>query len=279
MKTYLIDTEFIRASKERVHFIEVACLDLETKVMYDYHFPPNLNNWERKYFDRALSGYYGERTTKVFEAVNDLVNGNFDSEYVSDLCNIRNVEYECHQRRKVKNISRFLSNTRLLAWDTSNDRELLKQIDSINIELVDVQSLWVKKFGGRQIALGDAYKHVLYNQGLKDTDDLLVNAHYACADVLLLESVYNFILNYECELLQIPIYYKERDVQVEKNKNHIDNWLQAIKSLEEEMANCLDQEVLKKASKKIIRCKQKIAGANKRNQLLLEREVYENKWW
>lgn len=279
MRKLLIDTEFIRATKERVHFIEVALLDVETGKVVDYHFDAKLNNWEHRYFTRALNGHYGVRTQAVFEAVNALYSGEFDTELVDQFCMKNKFDYSYKKMRHVKALEPVLSNCELYAWDISNDKDLFKQITPNNFELIDVQQKWKQKFGGNQLSLIDAYKHTLYNSGHKDFRNLIEYAHYACCDVMLLEKVMSFIENHEGELFPIPVMKSVRDKKVIEHENNIVRWKQNIEELNQLIDNAIESDEMQLLSKKLVRHKQKISKASNNKERLLNVNVYEQPWW
>lgn len=279
MRKLLIDTEFIRATKERVHFIEVALLDIETNKIIDYHFDAKLNNWENRYFTRALNGHYGKRTQAVFEAVDVLYSGKFDTELVDQFCMKNKFDYSFSKLRHVRALEPLLSNCELYAWDISNDKDLFKQIAPTNFELIDVQQKWKQRFGGNQLSLIDAYKHVLFNCGNRDSKNLIEYAHYACCDVMLLEKVINFIDTHEGELFPIPVMKSVRDKKIIEHENNISRWKQNIIELNEMIDNTILVDEMQSLSKKLVRQKQKISRASDNKQRLYNVDVYEQPWW
>ncbi len=279
MRKLLIDTEFIRATKERVHFIEVALLDIETNQITDYHFDAKLNNWEHRYFTRALNGHYGSRTQAVFEAVDALHSGKFDTELVDQFCMKNKFDYSFNKLRNVRALEPLLSNCELYAWDISNDKDLFKQIAPTNFELIDVQQKWKQRFGGNQLSLIDAYKHTLYNCGTRDHKNLIEYAHYACCDVMLLEKVINFIETHEGELFPIPVMKSIRDKKIVEHETNISRWKQNIVELNELIDNTSLADEMQSLSRKLIRQKQKISRASDNKQHLQNADVYEQPWW
>lgn len=274
-----MDTEFIRASKDRVHFIEVALYEVEKKRIIDFHMDARLNNWERRYISRVLNGAYGERAKKVFEAVDVLHSGKFNRRRVKHFCTNENIQYDYQKLPGVHELEPKLANSILYAWDISNDKELFGIIDVENYQLVDVQAMWRAKFGGNQLSLIDAYKHVLYN--LKQTDDrnLMENAHYACCDVLLLTEVINFIEEHNEQLILIPMEKVVRDKKVADVENNITRWKQSLTDIDQQLETTTDSDQLIKLSQKQIRNKRKIAKGAKQIEKLLQFEVYDQPWW
>lgn len=279
MRSYLIDTEFIRATKDRVHFIEVALLCLEEMEIIDFHLEANLNRWEHRYFTRAVEGHYGERTQKVFEAVNVLFSGNFNRKFISEFCHYQRVKYNYKKLSNVHQLVPHLENTMLYAWDISNDKDLFNIITLSNVQLVDVQAMWREKFQGNQLSLIDAYKTVIYNQDGKDVQNLIEYAHYACCDVLLLSHVIDFINCYDGELKPIPVEMSVRDKKLETNNLNIEMWITQIDQFEQVLSTSQDAEELHEISRKLIRTKRKIAAAQARNSKLMKLETYVTKWW
>lgn len=279
MNNYLIDTEFIRATKDRVHFIEVAILDSQKKEIIDFHMDATLNKWEHRYFTRALNGHYGPRTKKVFEAVNVLYSGSFNRQTITDFCLNNQLAYNYKKIGSVYGLIPTLENSNLYAWDISNDKDLFKIINPRNVNLIDVQAMWREKFKGNQLSLVDAYKHVLYNTGKTDVKKLIDYAHYACCDVVLLDDVISFIADYEGTIKPIPIEECVRDKKIADTTQNINKWLAQVVEFEQSLAVELDQEVLADLSLKLIRTKRKISNATKRNQQMLEISTYQSPWW
>ncbi len=279
MKKYLIDTEFIRATKERVHFLEISLLDPKNSNIIDFHLDAQLNNWEHRYFTRALNGHYGPRTQNVFEAVNVLHSGKFDKEYVSVFCNKQDYDYTYLEVEHEQKIVPMIEDSILYAWDISNDKELFNKIKTRNVILEDVQVIWRKRFGGNQLSLVDAYKHVLYNMGKRDNRNLIEYAHYACCDVMLLDIVMTFIDEYEHDLVPIPIEKKEVAKKIAANNLNVANWKNQINQISDEMITTECEESLGNLSKKLVRVKRKIAAANKRNENFASMTIYEKPWW
>ncbi len=279
MKKYLIDTEFIRATKDRVHFIEISLLDPSTSSIIDFHLDAKLNNWENRYFQRALSGHYGARTQKVFEAVNVLHSGKFDKDYVSVFCNKQDYDYTYLEIDYEQKIVPMIENAELYAWDISNDKDLFGKIKTNNVVLKDVQALWRERFGGNQLSLVDAYKHVLHNTGKRDTRNLIEYAHYACCDVMLLDVVMQFIEEYEYELFPIPVERNVISKKIADTNSNIAKWKEQITEINEQMADVADEEALANLSRKLVRTKRKIAAADKRIANFLSLDVYEKPWW
>lgn len=279
MNKYIMDTEFIRASKDRVHFIEVALYEAESKKIIDFHISARLNGWERRYISRVLDGNYGERAQKVFEAVDVLHSGKFNRRGVYNFCLSENIDYDYQKLSSVYDLEDKLANSILYAWDISNDKELFEIINVENYQLVDVQAMWRAKFGGNQLSLIDAYKHVLYNMKIEDTRNLIANAHFACCDVLLLTEVIKFIEEYDEQLVTIPIDKTVRDKKVVEVKNNIERWKQALVEINQSLESTTDNDQLIKLSQKQIRNKRKIAKGSKIIENLLEAEVYVNPWW
>lgn len=279
MRKFLMDTEFIRATKERVHFIEVALFDVDNQQIVDYHMSARLNNWEHRYFTRALNGYYGERTKAVFEAVDVLHSGRFNRRLVNNFCQKSNIGYKYDKLCDVYQLEPKLENSVLYAWDISNDKDLFKIINVNNIQLVDVQAMWKEKFGGNQLSLIDAYKHVLFNSGMSDANDLISYAHYACCDVMLLEMVVEFIENYTSELAPIPVDRSVRDHKLAEVEANIIRWKQSLIDINSRLETVFENDELIKLSKKQIRQKKKIARAAKSIETLRAVEVYETPWW
>lgn len=279
MRKYLIDTEFIRATKDRVHFIEVAMLSLEENKIVDFHLDANLNNWEHRYFTRAVSGHYGERTQKVFEAVEVLYSGMFNKNFVDSFCREHGINYKYRKLNNIHQLLPHLDNAMLYAWDISNDKDLFKIIKPANVQLVDVQAMWREKFQGNQLSLIDAYKTVIYNQDGKDTKKLIDYAHYACCDVMLLEHVINFIISHEGKLKPIPVEARVRDQKVEMNNLNIEKWIAQLEQFDLFLSTSQAPEELQEVSRKLIRTKRKIASAQKRNTKLMKLETYVTKWW
>lgn len=279
MKKYIMDTEFIRASKDRVHFIEVALYDVEKKRIIDFHINARLNSWERRYISRVLNGDFGERAQKVFEAVDVLHSGKFNRRNVSNFCVSENIQYEYQKLASVHEVEPKLANSILYAWDISNDKELFGIINVENYQLVDVQAMWRAKFGGNQLSLIDAYKHVLYNLQMVDKRNLIVNAHFACCDVLLLTVVIQFIENYDDQLKVIPIEKTVRDKKVNEVATNIERWKQSLHDINQLLETTTDGDELIKLSQKQIRNKRKIAKGSKLIENLNHAEVYELPWW
>lgn len=279
MKKYIMDTEFIRATKDRVHFIEVALLDTENDTIFDYHFDAKLNNWEHRYFTRALDGHYGSRTKAVFEAVDVLYSGKFNRRFIRDFCSNNKCEYIYDKLSTVNKLDPILENAMLYAWDISNDKDLFKIIDPGNYQLIDVQAMWKSKFKGNQLSLIDAYKHVIYNNQSGDVNNLIDYAHYACCDVMLLSKVITFINTFEGKLKPIPIHVDARDKKLAGNNENIVRWKQSIVELSSQLETCEEPMLLAELSRKVIKQKKKIAGASKRNDILNSLEVYEIPWW
>lgn len=279
MRKYLMDTEFIRATKERVHFIEVALHDLENGVIYDYHLDARLNSWEHRYFTRALNGHYGPRTKAVFEAVDVLHSGKFNRRFVREFCSQSKIEYQYEKLSTIEYLIPVLKNSMLYAWDISNDKDLFEIISPDNYQLIDVQAMWKSKYGGNQLSLIDAYKHVMYNLQIEDDRNLIEYAHYACCDVMLLAEVIDFIENFDQQLDAIPIHIDVRDKKIQANLDSIVSWKQSINDISEQLEKCVDNQKLTELSRKLIRQKKKIAKATKRNQVLMKADVYTNPWW
>ncbi len=279
MQKFLIDTEFIRATKDRVHFIEIAMLDKVTNQIKDFHFDARLNSWEHRYFTRALNGHYGKRTQAVFEAVDTLHSGKFNRRFVADFCHQHDYQYEYSKLPNIHEVVPNLKDSMLYAWDISNDKDLFKIITVENYQLVDVQAMWRQKFGGNQLSLIDAYKHVLFNLGQKDTKNLIAYAHYACCDVMLLDIVVDFIESYESTLQVIPVERSIRDKKIIDNNINIQKWIDTSDEINLLMQACSDPEMLTEHSRKLIRFKKKIAAASKRNAILEQTNVYEIPWW
>lgn len=193
---YLIDTEFIRATKKRVHFLEISLLELDSGCLNDYHFDVSLNKWEQKYLKRGVEGYYGARAQRVFSVIKELHAKGFNPQMARAFCKSQQVDYSYKELDTVFKLSPFIENSKLYAWDLSNDIELIKTVKPRNVELVDVQVMWKNKFGGEQISLITAYKHVLYNRREKDEAHLIEMAHYSYCDVLLLQEVFTFIIEW-----------------------------------------------------------------------------------
>lgn len=274
-----MDTEFIRATKERVHFIEVALFDIENITINDYHIDARLNGWEHRYFTRALNGHYGERTQAVFEAVDVLHSGKFNRRLVNDFCKRNDIDYKYSKLRDVYQLEAPLEDSILYAWDVSNDKDLFEIINVENVQLVDVQALWKEKFGGNQLSLIDAYKHVLFNKKIQDENRLIEYAHYACCDVMLLNRVVKFIETYTGELKVIPVEKSVRDKKLAENADNIDRWKQSLIDIDKNLEQATDSDELIKLSKKQIRQKKKIAKASRNMQKLELVEVYEVPWW
>ncbi len=279
MKKYLIDTEFIRATKDRVHFIEISLLDPGTSSIIDFHLDAKLNNWENRYFQRALSGHYGPRTQKVFEAVNVLHSGKFDKDYVSNFCNKQDYDYTYLEIDYEQKIVPMIENAELYAWDISNDKDLFGKIKANNVVLKDVQALWRERFGGSQLSLVDAYKHVLHNNGKRDTRNLIEYAHYACCDVMLLDVVMQFIEEYEHELFPIPVERNVINKKIADTNANIAKWKEQIIEINELMTNVDETEELANLSRKLVRTKRKIDAADKKIANFLNLDVYEKPWW
>lgn len=274
-----MDTEFIRATKERVHFIEVALFDIENMTINDYHIDARLNGWEHRYFTRALNGHYGERTQAVFEAVDVLRSGKFNRRLVNDFCIMNDIDYKYGKLNDVYQLEQPLENSMLYAWDISNDKDLFEIINVEDVELIDVQALWKEKFGGNQLSLIDAYKHVLFNTKTQDDNQLIEYAHYACCDVMLLNVVVKFIETYTGELKTIPVERTVRDKKLVETKDNIERWKQSLVDIDRNLSEVTDNDELIKLSKKQIRQKKKIAKASKNVQKLELVEVYEMPWW
>lgn len=279
MKKYLMDTEFIRATKDRVHFIEVALLDVESAEIVDFHMDARLNNWEHRYFTRALNGHYGKRTQAVFEAVDVIHSGKFNRRLVTAFCAKNQIKYNYQKLPDVHKLIPTLENSILYAWDISNDKDLFGIINVDNMQLVDVQAMWREKFGGNQLSLIDAYKHVLFNQQQIDQHDLMSYAHYACCDVILLDKVVAFIEQWDQPVVPIPIERSVRDAKVNDIESNILRWKQVITELNTQLEMTIDNDLLVKLSRKQINHKKKIARATKTMQLLENHEVYETPWW
>lgn len=274
-----MDTEFIRATKDRVHFIEVALFDVKQSQIIDFHMPARLNNWEHRYFTRALNGHYGKRTQAVFEAVDVLYSGKFNRRLVTNFCAKSGVEYNYNKLRDVQQLTPELNNSILYAWDISNDKDLFEIILVDNCQLVDVQAMWREKFGGNQLSLIDAYKHVLYNKQISDYNDLISYAHYACCDVMLLNEVVTFIETWNQQLLPIPLEREVRDVKITEIESNVNRWKQSIVDLNKELEITTDNDLLIKLSRKQINHKKKIARSLKAIEALQNRKVYEQPWW
>lgn len=279
MKKYLLDTEFIRASKERVHFLEVALLEVDGNQMIDLHLNARLNNWEQKYFNRGLWGYYGERTKAVFEAVDVLYSNKFDFDYIGTLCNKLSIDYAPKKLRRVKEFETTLDNSILYAWDCSNDIELFKQVKLSNHELIDVQHLWRTKFGGNQLSLINAYKTMLYNLEAKDKFNLIDNAHYACCDVMMLKHVLKFIDEYEGSLRVIPVHIDEKEKKLSNLNERREFLMSTHVKIENELNTNCDQDVARELSIKLIKNKRKQSKCSEQIKKLTMLEVYELPWW
>lgn len=279
MNKYLMDTEFIRATKERVHFIEVALFDVESSQIIDFHMNARLNNWEHRYFTRALNGHYGKRTQAVFEAVDVLHSGKFNRRLVTNFCAKSGVEYKYNKLNDVHQLVPDLSDSILYAWDISNDKDLFKIINVNNCQLVDVQVMWREKFGGKQLSLIDAYKHVLYNKQINDEHDLISYAHYACCDVMLLNQVVNFIESWSEQVNSIPIERSVRDTKIMEIETNISRWKKNVLDLNHELEITTDNDLLMKLSRKQINDKKKISKALKAIESLQKHKVYEQPWW
>lgn len=279
MNKYLLDTEFIRASKERVHFLEVALLEVDGEQMIDFHLNARLNNWEQKYFDRGLWGRYGKRTKEVFEAVDVLYSNRFDFDYIGVLCNKLSIDYKSQKLRRVRQLEETLENSILYAWDCSNDIELFKQVKLDNYELIDVQNLWRAKFGGNQLSLINAYKTMLYNLESKDKFNLIDNAHYACCDVMMLKYVLKFINEYAGNLKIIPIHIDEKEKKLSDLEERREFLMNAHIDIENELNSTIDQDVARELSIKLIRNKRKQAKCSNQIKKLTMLDVYELPWW
>ncbi len=279
MNEYIIDTEFIRASKERVHFLEVALYEPQSEVVHDYHFDVHLNSWEKKYFHRAVNGFYGIRTQIVFNAVNDLYNGVFDQHKMKQMCSQIGCAYKYKHFCSIDVLNDKLNKTVLYAWDISNDVMLQTALPSCEFTLVDVQKQWTKRYGVKQMSLSDAYKHVLYNLHLKDDDKLIENAHFASIDVLMLSRVIDFLKMDVKQLQAIPI---EANILANKKANNtkvMDECLLKCQRLNEQLANSKDYNEQQKISDKLVKLKRSLASASRRNEKLDKLEVYDVKWW
>ncbi|WOO86919.1 hypothetical protein RZE82_07310 [Mollicutes bacterium LVI A0039] len=279
MKKYLIDTEFIRATKDRVHFIEVALLDQDSNQIIDFHIDAKLNGWEKKYFTRALSGHYGERTKQVFEAVDVIYSGRFPATRAQSICQHLSYDYQYKRVDHADKLIRPLANTMLFGWDISNDKELFNVISPRNVQLVDVQAMWRLKFGGKQLSLIDAYKYAIYNQNQRDSRKLIEYAHFACCDVLLLEVVMNFIETYSEEIDEIPIEKQVRDKKLDDIEQNVKRWKQQEANLISEIEAEIDEQLHVDMQRKLVRLSRKIESAKHRNEALMSLNVYEKPWW
>lgn len=279
MKKYLIDTEFIRASKTRVHFLEIALLETTGNKILDFHLNANLNRWEKRYFSRATSGMYGEQTQSVFQAVEIIYLGRFNQKLAANITTKLGYDYHHKKLKTLNEIIPDLENSMLYCWDFSNDKELFNIIDVNNVNMVDVQAMWNAKFEGSQLSLINAYKHALYNLNIKDQEHLIESAHFAYCDVLLLKVVVNFIETYNQELKPIPMHVTEKEHKLTQLNSNIENLKCQITDLENELNQANDKEQQTVIAKKLVRVKKRISDSQKRLEIVANTKVYKEPWW
>lgn len=279
MQEFIIDTEFVSTQKDKYHYLEIAMLDPNCNDIYDYHFNIKLNNWEQNYIKRATSGKYGKRTQEVFKSVEKLYNGSFKAQRIEKICQRNNVKYKFKRMEHIKNVDVLKNPCTLYAWDTSSDQKIKAEFDHDEIEFIDVQSIWIRRFGGNQLSLSNAYKYVLFNTNRRDTKNLIEVAHFACVDVLMLKEVIEFTKTFDKQLMQIPILKSVRDQKINELQVLIENWSEKIESLKRHLIIETNPELIENINNKIYKLEQKIA--TKKNVVcdLKEHPVYEQAWW
>lgn len=277
MNKYYLDTEFISATKGVYRFFEVAILG--NNHIDDYHFRPNLSKWEQKYYQNIASGKYGVESKNVFEKIQLLVEQKIDFTALNNDFTQINLTYNHYLLEDYELIFEKYNNCNFYIWDPSNDHHLFKYCKQ-PYQLIDVQKKWITKFGGQQMGLERAYKHVLYNLDRKDVDKLIGSGHLACFDVAMLKIIDEFIDNFESDILKpIPItssYYQQSNEKIS---------LSLQKSTAElSVLNAQDVSILPfEDEKKLIYKKNRL---NKRIQRLTNQQVSldqlpicDNQWW
>lgn len=276
---YIIDTEFIRVSKEKIHFIEVALLDVKNSCIMDYHLDTHLNGWEYKYMSRAIKGHYGKSMQATFKSIETMYSGNFNYEYANEICLQNDLEYKYIKLSNENKLKSILSDSKFFVWDQSNDKELFSRLKIEDSLLIDAQVLWQKKFQTGQISLVDAYKHTLYNMNKKDELNLIEKSHYACCDVMILHKVLDFIDSFIGELKPIPLNEEIRDEKIFKNNQTINEVKQKILRLNDELKVCNEIKECEKLSIKLIKSKKYLTYLEKENERLSNIDTYNQKWW
>lgn len=279
MKEYIIDTEFIRTYKNEIHFLEIAMLCLNDQIIYDYHFDVKLNPRDKSHIKRATSGKYGQKTQKVFETVKILLDGSFEIQKMNKLCEQNHLGYNCIKLDHLKNVKILNEKCILYAWDTSNDKCIMDVFKEGNLDFIDVQFMWQKRFGGPKLSLINAYKYVLYNMNLIDEKNLIENAHFASGDVLMLKSIIDFIRDFNDKLKPIPMLKEVRDKEVAVNNLLINKWETNIDEMDEKLLVEDDETTIKQINKQKKRLFKKKMHKEYTNQNLLKYPVYTNPWW
>ncbi len=279
VQEYIIDTEFVSTAKNKLHFLEIAMLNPKTNTISDFHFDIQLNSWEQNYIKRATAGKYGKRTQEVFKSVEKLYSGNFKHERIKTICELNSCDYEYERLQHISAVEVLNSPCMLYAWDTSSDKKLISEFDHEFIEFIDVQSIWIRRFGGNQLSLSNAYKHVLFNTNRMDEQNLIDIAHFACVDILMLKEVIDFTKNHEKKLKPIPVLQEVRDRQILENEDLIKAWKEKLDSLNNHLQIETNKEVILKINNKIIKLEKKISAKKLANSKLYRQTVYESPWW
>lgn len=279
MQEFIIDTEFVSTQKNKFHYLEIAMLDPETNMISDYHFDVKLNKWEQNYIKRASAGKYGKRTQEVFKSVNKLYSGEFKVNRVANICNNLDLDYYYERLEHISNVETLKQPCMLYAWDTSSDCKIDAEFDHDNLEFIDVQNIWIRRFGGNQLSLTNAYKAVLFNTNRFDEKNLIETAHFACVDVLMLKEVIEFTKTFDQKLQAIPILRAERDKKILDNNELIKNWNDKIASLKQHLEIETNELIILKIRAKIKKIEKKINHKKLTNSQLLKQVVYEEAWW
>lgn len=279
VKEYIIDTEFVSTAKNKLHFLEIAMLNPETNVISDFHFDIKLNNWEQNYIKRATAGKYGKRTQEVFKSVEKLYSGNFKHERIKNICEINSCDYQYERLNHISLVDELNSPCMLYAWDTSSDKKLITEFEHDLIEFIDVQSIWIRRFGGNQLSLSNAYKHVLFNTNRLDEQNLIDIAHFACVDILMLKEVIDFTKNHDKKLKPIPMLQEARDRQIFENYELIEAWNEKLESLQNHLKIETNEEIINKINSKIKKLEKKIRSKKLANNKLYKQQVYDTPWW
>ncbi len=279
MKEYIIDTEFVSTQKDVLHYLEIAMLNYESKEIFDFHFNVKLNNRDKSYIKRASSGKYGIRTQQVFKSVEKLYSGSFRIGQARNLCQKLGYKYYYERLEHISKVDLLDEDCVLYAWDTSSDKKVVDEFEHDKITFIDVQNMWIRKFGGNQLSLTNAYKHVLYNLNLKDFQNLIDSAHYACIDVLMLNVVIDFIKTFEGELRPIPILSYERNKKIEDNLELINSWNTNLTNLISHLEIETNPDIIKNIAEKRISISKKIKRKEIENKKLASYPVYERPWW
>ncbi len=264
MNRIYLDTEFIFVQKDKCSFLQVSTYQTKSNIICDYRLNPNLNRWEKKYINNAINGKYGEDTKKVFEQVEKLIYNKEQTTY-----QIKDNNYKL-LNVSLDKLKRLISNQSYYVWDKSCDKILF---DGVDANIYDLQELWIKKFGGLQLGLIKAYKTTLYNLGKKDEKNLILNAHLAHIDVIILSEVDKFINTFNGTLNDIPIHVDDLEKKILKNNELTNLTISKINELNSnEEKNEEDLKKLKKLNKKL----KKIEIEKEK---LLEMDTYKEQWW